>query len=80
MEFVEDRESKRPFSQQANLWQLLQRTAMSKGLMCYPGQGTADGQCGDHVILAPPYIITENECDELVDKLQLAIDETLLTL
>ena len=80
MEFVEDRDSKRPFSQQANLWQLLQRTAMSKGLMCYPGQGTADGQRGDHVILAPPYIITENECDELVDKLQLAIDETLQTL
>jgi adenosylmethionine-8-amino-7-oxononanoate aminotransferase len=51
----------------------VKREAMKAGLLCYPMGGTVDGQRGDHVLLAPPFIVNETQLDELVDKLALAI-------
>ena len=48
-----------------------------EGLICYPCGGTIDGTRGDHVLLAPPYIIDEPQLDELVEKLGRAIDRAL---
>lgn len=75
MEFVTDRDSKETFAPDTQLWQKLQKTAMTHGLMCYPNQGTVDGVKGDHVILAPPYIINEAQIDELVEKLEKSVTE-----
>jgi len=50
---------------------------MARGLMCYPMGGTIDGRLGDHVLLAPPYIVTPDEIGELTDKLGQAIDAAL---
>lgn len=47
---------------------------MHNGLMCYPMGGTIDGLHGDHILLAPPYIIDASHVDEIVDKLGAAID------
>jgi hypothetical protein len=47
---------------------------MAAGLICYPMGGTIDGTYGDHVLLAPPYILEETHLDELVEKLGRAID------
>jgi adenosylmethionine-8-amino-7-oxononanoate aminotransferase len=47
---------------------------MARGLMCYPMGGTIDGERGDHVLVAPPFIITDAQIDELADKLGAAID------
>ena len=47
---------------------------MKRGLMCYPMGGTIDGRTGDHVLLAPPYILKSQEITELVEKLGDAID------
>lgn len=80
MEFVLDRDNKTPFPPEVNLWSRLMARAMERGLMCYPNQGTADGQRGDHVILAPPYIISESECDDMIERLAAALDDTLQTL
>jgi len=52
---------------------------MENGLMCYPMGGTIDGKQGDHVLLAPPFIISEVQIDELVEKLALSIDTVLNT-
>jgi adenosylmethionine-8-amino-7-oxononanoate aminotransferase len=52
---------------------------MEEGLMCYPMGGTIDGQRGDHVMLAPPFILEEPQLDELVDKLSRAIDGAIAT-
>ena len=46
---------------------------MAGGLICYPGGGTADGTRGDHVLLAPPFILDDGQAEELVDKLEVAV-------
>ena len=51
----------------------VKRKAMQAGLMCYPMGGAIDGGQGDHVLLAPPFILDESQLDELVDKLGSAI-------
>ena len=50
---------------------------MEEGLICYPAGGTVDGKSGDHVLLAPPFIIEDAQIDELVGKLSRAIDRGL---
>lgn len=77
LEFVSDRETKSPFPAKKQLWAKLQKTAMTHGLMCYPNGGTIDGLNGDHVILAPPYIIEENQIDEMVEKLEKSVAQTI---
>ena len=52
--------------------------AMARGLMCYPMPGAIDGVHGDHILLAPPYIIEEAEVGELVNRLGDAIDAALM--
>ena len=50
---------------------------MRRGLMVYPMGGTIDGRRGDHVLLAPPFIITDAELDQIVERLAAAIDAAL---
>jgi adenosylmethionine-8-amino-7-oxononanoate aminotransferase len=73
IELVEDRASKKPFDPKLRMHARVKRKAMQAGLMCYPMGGTIDGVQGDHVLLAPPFIIEEAQLDELVDKLSSAI-------
>jgi len=75
LELVEDRASKRPFAAQRRISARLKLQALENGLMCYPMAGTLDGVSGDHVVLAPPYIITEAQLDEIVDKLARSIEQ-----
>lgn len=77
LELVEDRISKRPFAAQRKISAKLKLRALENGLMCYPMAGTLDGVSGDHVVLAPPYIITETQLDEIVDKLARSIDQAI---
>ena len=51
----------------------IKKNAFDAGLICYPMSGTIDGRHGDHVLLAPPFIIEDAQIDELVDKLATAI-------
>ena len=53
------------------------RRPSAAGLICYPMGGTIDGRQGDHVLLAPPFIIDDSQIDELVDKLDQALVTTL---
>ncbi len=77
LELVEDRASKRPFDAKRRINARLKLRALENGLMCYPMGGTLDGVAGDHVMLAPPYIITAAQLDEAVDKLARSIDEVI---
>lgn len=77
VELVADRARKTTFPAEAMLWNTLQKAAFARGLICYPGFGTADGVNGDHILLAPPFIINEGHVDEIVDKLVPSIDEAI---
>lgn len=77
LELVADRDSKAPFDASLNLNGRVKMAAMEQGLMCYPAGGTLDGRQGDHILLAPPFILDESHLDEIVDRLGRAIDQAL---
>ncbi len=79
LEFVVDRETKAPFDPSKKVAARLKSKAMENGLICYPMSGTVDGVRGDHVLLAPPFISTEAQIDELIDKLSTSLDAVLQT-
>ena len=73
IELVADRETKAPFDPDLKLHAKIKAAAMARGLMCYPMAGTIDGVHGDHVLLAPPYIISPSEIDDLAERLADAV-------
>jgi adenosylmethionine-8-amino-7-oxononanoate aminotransferase len=80
LELVTDRSTKAPFDPSLKLNARIKKAAMNAGLMCYPMGGTIDGLRGDHILLAPPFILEETHLDELVDKLDTAITSSLASL
>jgi adenosylmethionine-8-amino-7-oxononanoate aminotransferase len=77
LELVADRTSKQPFDPAFKLHARVKQAAFDRGLACYPSGGTVDGVRGDHVLLAPPYIVSSDEIDMIVDRLGAAIDDAL---
>jgi len=77
LELVADRETKAPFDPARGIAARIKAEAFEAGLICYPMAGTRDGRQGDHVLLAPPFIIDEAQIGELTDKLATAIDRAL---
>ena len=73
VEFVQDRDSKAPFDPAKGVAGRLKKAAFEAGLICYPMSGTIDGRRGDHVLLAPPFIIEDAHVNEIVDKLSAAV-------
>ncbi|MCV2867006.1 aspartate aminotransferase family protein [Defluviimonas sp. WL0002] len=77
MEFVADRERKSPFDPALGIAARLKAAAFDAGLVCYPMSGTRDGKLGDHVLLAPPFILEDRQIEEIIDKLARAIAAAL---
>ena len=77
LEFVEDRATKKPFDPALKLHARLKREAMARGLMVYPMGGTIDGARGDHVLLAPSFIVDESQIETIVERLGDAVDAAL---
>ncbi|QPC42678.1 aspartate aminotransferase family protein [Kaustia mangrovi] len=77
LELVADRASKEPFDPSFRVAARLKAAALEHGLICYPMGGVLDGQRGDHALLAPPFIVTENQVDEIVDKLDASLASVL---
>jgi adenosylmethionine-8-amino-7-oxononanoate aminotransferase len=73
VEFVSDRDSRRPFAPALGVAERVRIAALDEGLAIYPGTGAADGLAGDHALIAPPFIINEQQVDELVDLLRRAL-------
>jgi adenosylmethionine-8-amino-7-oxononanoate aminotransferase len=74
VELVADRASKEPFYPKLKLYSRVKREAMARGLMVYPMGGTADGIRGDHILLAPPFIVDAAAVDTIVERLGEAVD------
>ncbi len=73
VEFVADRETKTPYPPEIHFSQRVADAAFARGLIIYPGSGSVDGESGDHLMLGPPFVITEAEMDKVVDLLYQAI-------
>jgi adenosylmethionine-8-amino-7-oxononanoate aminotransferase len=58
----------------------IKRAAMADGLMCYPMGGTIDGRQGDHILLAPPFIIDDSHVAQITEKLGRAVDQAIASL
>jgi len=74
LELVADRATKAPFDPSRGISARVRAEGMAAGLLCYPMAGTIDGKHGDHVLLAPPFIVDDGELDLLVERLRTAID------
>jgi adenosylmethionine-8-amino-7-oxononanoate aminotransferase len=77
IEFVQDQKTKMPFTalKGGTLADLIAKTTFNNGLIVYPGTGSVDGNSGDHILVAPPYIIEKHEIDKVVYILDQSISE-----
>jgi adenosylmethionine-8-amino-7-oxononanoate aminotransferase len=73
VEFVKDKTTREPFPKEAGIAEKIRQAALEKNVLVYPGQGTVDGTRGDHVLLAPPFIIRAEDCETIADALQYAL-------
>ncbi|WP_193370208.1 aspartate aminotransferase family protein [Pelagibius marinus] len=77
LELVADRATKEPFDPALKVNALIKKQAMAEGMVCYPNGGSVDGRRGDHILLAPSFIVQQPHLDEIVDKLGRAVDSVL---
>ncbi|MBP0632607.1 aspartate aminotransferase family protein [Cupriavidus sp. AcVe19-1a] len=77
VEFVADRDSKATLDPALKTHARLKSAAMQNGLLVYPMGGTVDGVRGDHVLFAPPFICTERDIDNIVERFAKAVQAVL---
>ncbi|MBZ9857103.1 aspartate aminotransferase family protein [Mesorhizobium sp. CA13] len=77
IELVADRSAKAPFDPRLKVHARIKSEAMQRGLMVYPMGGTVDGRAGDHILLAPPFIVDDSTVDIIVDRLGDAVDAAI---
>jgi adenosylmethionine-8-amino-7-oxononanoate aminotransferase len=79
VEFVKDLAKREPFPREAGIAEKIRQAALEKNVLLYPGQGCFDGVRGDHVLLAPPFLINPGECDLIAQALRYACDNVFST-
>lgn len=79
VELTQDRTRKTAFAPERAIAPRIREAAFAAGLLCYPSSGLPDGSSADHVLLMPPFIASDAELGEIVDRLALAIDQVLGT-
>jgi adenosylmethionine-8-amino-7-oxononanoate aminotransferase len=75
IEFVKDKQTREPFPRELNIAERMHQAAFRRGVLTYPGQGCVDGERGDHLLLAPPFIVTAEECRIVGDTISAAAAE-----
>ena len=74
LEIVKDRRLKEPFDPALKVNMRIGNAAFTNGMICYPMGGTIDGERGDHILLAPPFIASKNDIDSIISILEIAIN------
>jgi adenosylmethionine-8-amino-7-oxononanoate aminotransferase len=74
VEFVKNKQTREPFAPSENIAERIRQGALVKGVLSYPTQGCVDGLRGDHVLLAPPFILTDKESATIAGALQSALE------
>lgn len=84
IEFVKDKVTKAPFDRKLDICMAIHNRGLSlssnKGILVYPGNGTADGVLGDHILIAPAYTVTREQINLIVDLTVTAIEATFADL
>lgn len=75
VEFVKDKAAREPFPKEAGIAEKIRQAALERNVLLYPGQGCVDGLRGDHVLLAPPFIIKSEECALIAESLRYALEK-----
>jgi adenosylmethionine-8-amino-7-oxononanoate aminotransferase len=75
IELVADRASKTAFDAERAVHARFRSSAFARGLLTYPMGGTIDGRLGDHVLLAPPFVIGQPEIDRIVEVVAATLDD-----
>jgi hypothetical protein len=73
VEFVKNKMTRAPFPKEEGIAEKIRQAALEKNVLLYPGQGCVDGASGDHVLLAPPFIIKAEECELVAKAIQYAL-------
>jgi len=77
IELVADRQTKEPLAPTLKTHARIKKQAFENGLLVYPMGGTIDGQSGDHVLMAPPFISSDSELSEMIERLERTVNEVL---
>jgi hypothetical protein len=77
VELVADRVTREPFPRSARVTEAVVRAARDRGLLVYSGTGNANGMDGDTILLGPPFVITDAELDQVVQRLAQAIESVV---
>jgi adenosylmethionine-8-amino-7-oxononanoate aminotransferase len=75
VEFVADKKTKAPFAPEKNLAGMVGQACLRRGLLVYPMQGCVDGVAGDHLLIAPPAVISVEEIRWAVEEIGSAVKE-----
>jgi len=75
VEFVKNKETREPSPKADNIAERIRQAALERNVLSYPTQGCVDGVNGDHVLLAPPFIITPAESAIICAALQHAVSQ-----
>ncbi len=77
VEFVQDADTRQPLDPAMRFHAKLKQQAFEEGLMIYAMGGTVDGQSGDHTLLAPPFIATNDDLATIANLLRESVDALL---
>ncbi|MBT6031163.1 MAG: aspartate aminotransferase family protein [Kordiimonadaceae bacterium] len=77
LEIVKDKKTKQPFPAELNLAGKIKSNILDRGMLSYPSQGCVDGKSGDHILLAPPYTVSDEELDIIIDITQKSLQSQL---
>jgi adenosylmethionine-8-amino-7-oxononanoate aminotransferase len=75
VEFVKDKATREPFPKESGIAEKIRQASLEKNVLTYPTQGCVDGLRGDHILLAPPFIITAEESKLIADAIQHALNK-----
>jgi adenosylmethionine-8-amino-7-oxononanoate aminotransferase len=73
IEFVKNKSTREPFPREENIAEKIRQAALAENVLTYPSQGCVDGTSGDHVLLAPPFVLTAEESEIIARALGAAL-------
>jgi adenosylmethionine-8-amino-7-oxononanoate aminotransferase len=76
IEFVKDKAAREPFPNEAGIAETVRQAALQQNVLTYPTQGCLDGLRGDHILLAPPFTISDDQCSQIAQSLEFALAQT----